>query len=853
MGNEKKDSLSELLATLPAIYDHQQVEAKWRRFWEEENVFAFDHTAPKERVYSVDTPPPTVSGDLHIGHVFSYTHQDFIVRYKRMAGFEVFYPFGFDDNGLPTERLVEKTKGVRASELPREEFTRLCLEVSQEQEQKFKELWQAVGLSCDWTEVYSTISEISRRISQRSFLDLLRKGEVYLKEAPTLWCTECRTAIAQAEVADKEEPSEFHEILFGREDGGTVAIATTRPELLPACVSVFYNPQDERYKPLKGKKLRVPHFGYLVPVMEDEKVDPEKGTGIVMCCTFGDTVDIEWWQTYSLDTRIILDEDGKLTDSAMEFKGLTLRQARKAIVEALRAEGLLTKSEPIVHLVSAHERCGTPLEFLITKQWFIKVLDKKEELIRFGGKCRWFPQHMEVRYRHWVENLKWDWCISRQRYYGVPFPIWYCGSCWEAIPAREEDLPVNPLTDKPPVSACPKCGSEKIIPEKDVLDTWATSSLTPQINARWGEKDDRMNLLFPMSLRPQAHDIIRTWAFYTIAKAYFHQRDIPWRDLMISGHALDLSREKISKSKSVTVNPREIIRKFSADVVRHWAGRVKLGTDTFINLADPSKNLAPGKRLVTKLYNASKLVHQHLVGFEPDTANLKSQITYVVDRWIIAKLAHACEKATQHFEEYDFAEALTTTENFFWNDFCDNYLELVKGRLYGEMPKASGAMRSAEREAMVNSAKATLFLSLETILKLFSPFIPYVTEEIWSWKFAGFSDKKSIHRTRWPISESFLGAYDSESEETGEILALALALARKAKSELKISIKKQAKQIIYGFSKPEEVNPAIGEKLQLVKEDLLVTANVDELVFVNEALNDAIGLEHANLRAKLIL
>lgn len=838
----------DLFLKLPKHYPSREVEAKWRAFWEQEALFAFDRNARPEELFSVDTPPPTVSGDLHIGHVFSYTHQDFIVRYKRMRGFKIYYPFGFDDNGLPTERLVERTKGVKGAETTRENFWNYCLEVSAEQEQRFKALWQDVGLSVDWNEVYSTIDERSRRISQRSFLDLLRKGEVYRKEAPTLWCTECKTAIAQAEVEDRHEEGEFHKILFLTEEGETVAIATTRPELLPACVAVFFYPGDSRYKHLRGRTLKTPYFNIRVPVFEDRRVDPQKGTGIVMCCTFGDTVDIEWWQEYNLQTRIAIDEKGQVNELAEAFAGLPLREARRRIVQKLREDGLLTETEKITHTLSAHERCGTPLEFLVNKQWFIKVLDKKEELIAFGEKCRWFPPHMFARYRHWVENLKWDWCISRQRYFGVPFPLWYCGKCDEVIPARESDLPVNPLTDKAPLDECPKCHARDIVPERDVLDTWATSSLTPQINAKWGEKDDRMAQMFPMSLRPQAHDIIRTWAFYTIVKAYLHFREVPWHDIVISGHALDSSRVKISKSKSETISPKTIIEKFSADVVRHWAGETRLGTDTFINLAEPTKSFANGKRFITKLYNASKLAHLHLVDFSPVGLELSRDVHHPLDRWLIGKLGKVVQGATIAFENYEFAEALDVTESFFWSDFCDNYMELAKGRLYGDALKNKS---EEERKILHTSARLALFAALETILKLVAPFVPFIAEEIWSWYFRNFSDKKSIHLTDWPRFSSFEGVCDDMSARTAEVLIEALTLIRKAKSELKVSVKKIANRLTIGFSRPEKVDGTIGQMLQLVQDDLLTTGNVKELVFVNNVLDEGVELDPPRLKAKL--
>lgn len=846
--NEQQPKRIASVEELPKNYSAAETEPRWQKFWEDKGVFRFNKDAPHDRIFSVDTPPPTVSGALHIGHVYSYTHADIVVRYKRMRGYEVFYPFGFDDNGLATERLVERVRKVRAFEMPREQFIDLCLEVSREQEADFKDLWQAVGISCDWTEEYTTINERCRRIAQRSFLDLLRKGEVYRKEAPSLWCPQCRTAIAQAEIEDAEHPSQFHEIVFTLDDGTPVNIATTRPELLPACVAVIAHPDDARYAKYMGRKIRTPHFNAEVTVMPDEAVDPEKGTGIVMCCTFGDTTDIEWWLRYGLDTKVCIDQGGRLNELAGEFAGMKLIEGRKAVVEALRNEGLLTKSWDIQHMVNCHERCGTPLEFIITNQWFIKLLDKKEALIAAGAQCRWFPEFMGVRFRHWVENLKWDWCVSRQRYYGVPFPLWYCAACGETIPARDEDLPVNPITDIPPTDKCPKCGNSEIAGERDVFDTWMTSSMTPQVNCHWRETGDRMGQLFPMSLRPQAHDIIRTWAFYTIAKALLHEGKTPWRDVMISGHAQDPGRKKISKSKSETVNPRTMITQFSADVVRHWASGVKLGADTFIDLHDPRKSFEGGKRLVNKLYNASKFAHAHLLDFNPAGRDLAPLVTHTVDQWLIGRLAKTVQRATDEMEKYEYSEALAAVERFFWNDFCDNYLELSKGRLYGEVAEGGDA---AQAECLKLSAQAALYIALETVLKLFAPFVPHIAEEVWHWYFASNSECSSIHHCRWPSAVEYEPALQPESEQKGVILVEALGLVRKAKSDLNISIKKQAKSLTIGFASDESILLPMLDSIAELRADLLATANVDELVLIAEVLPEGVQLEGGKLKALL--
>jgi len=505
-------------------YDYREAEARWQKFWEEEGVNRFDINSKKE-IYSCDTPPPTVSGKMHIGHALAYSQADYIMRFQRMLGKNIFYPFGFDDNGLPTERYVEKKCNLKATTMKRQEFIELCLKETEEAEKELKKSWSSLGISPDWSINYKTIDKRSQRISQLSFLDLYKKGRAYTKEAPTIWCPECQTAIAQVELQDKELSSFFNDIVF-KVESEELIIATTRPELLPACIAIFYHPEDERYKHLKGKKAKVPLFNYEVPILEDEKVDREKGTGIVMCCTFGDITDMEWYMKHNLQEKVAITKDGKMNKLAKKYEGQSMKTARKMIIEDLKSEGLLLTQTPIKHMVNVHERCGTEVEFLTTKQWFIKTLKHKEDMIKQGKKIRWFPEFYRTRYENWIKGLGWDWCISRQRFYGFPIPVWYCKKCGEIIIADKKQLPIDPEQTKPLVKC--KCGSNEFIPETDIFDTWMTSSMSPQIATR---KYDNFET---MSLRPQAHDIIRTWAFYTILKSYLLFNKIPWKDIKIN-------------------------------------------------------------------------------------------------------------------------------------------------------------------------------------------------------------------------------------------------------------------------------------------------------------------------------
>lgn len=767
-------------------YDPKASEPKWQRYWEEQGIFRFDPDDSSRPVYSVDTPPPTVSGSMHMGHVFSYTQAEALIRFWRQRGYNVFYPFGFDDNGLPTERFVEESRGVKGRDMPRAEFVELCLEVTREVEHKFKVLWQSLGFSCDWREEYSTIGPVSQRISQRSFLDLLARDLVYRKEEPALWCPECRTAVAQAEQEDVESETLFSDIPFALEDGGQLVIATTRPELLASCVCVFVHPDDERHAVLVGKTARTPIFDREVPILANDDVDREKGTGVVMCCTFGDTKDIEWWERFDLPLRVSIGRDGRMNELAGEYAGQKVVECRKKILRDLDARGLIVKQERIRHAVNTHERCGTPIEFIPTMQWFIKVLEHKEALIERGRSINWYPSFMRVRYEHWVDNLNWDWSISRQKFWGVPIPVWTCKACDAIVPANADQLPVDPQLVDPPHTCV--CGSSDLEPESDVLDTWMTSSVTPQINGRWGESDARMEQVFPMTMRPQAHDIIRTWAFYTIVKAHHHHDTVPWRDAVISGHILDAERKKISKSKLqkgkktalelVFGHPERVIDQFSADPIRYWACRATLGTDT----AYDEEMLKQGRRFVTKIWNASRFALSHLDDYDGSAGTPTP-----IDRGVIARLEMMEARVTGSLESYDIGAALREIETFFWSIFCDNYLEMSKARLYE--PETHGA---ESRRA----AQATLARILSDVLRLLAPFLPHVTEEIYVNALRRDGDPVSIHTGEWPAGDG--GATDESGEQALQATIDVITAVRKFKSEHNLSMGAKLSKVVIG-------------------------------------------------------
>lgn len=786
-------------------YKASESEKKWQDFWQEKGIYKFDEDS-KQPVYSIDTPPPTVNGKIHIGHIFSYVQAEIMARYKRMKGYNVFYPFGFDDNGLPTERLVEKTHGIKAHETTREHFTELCLDETGKLEKQFKKLFISAGFSCDWEHEYSTISPKAQITSQKSFIDLYRKKKVYFSEAPALWCTECQTAIAQAELETTEIPSVFNYLKFFIDgtDGEYVEIATTRPELLAACQCIFIHPEDEKNRHLLGKRIQVPLFGFTVPVMEDDKVELGKGSGVVMCCTFGDLTDLEWFKKHKLAFKEAILQDGTMSGLCGKYAGLSILDARKAMIADLIQQGHMIKQEEINHNVATHERCGTPMEITIKKQWFIDILSNKDAYIEAGNKINWYPAHMQARYTNWVENLEWDWCISRQRYFGVPFPVWYCKACGDTMIPEVEELPVNPLNEKP-TGKC-KCGCSEFEPEKDIMDTWATSSVTPLINLDWHNDNSFKKDMVPMSLRPNAHDIIRTWDFYTIVKSLYHTGMIPWNDVMISGHVMASKGEKLSKRKgNSSMEPAELIEEFSADAVRLWAASGSLGNDIVLS-EEEFKNAG---KLINKIWNAAKFVIMQLEGFEKkdDNGNPVMLAPFnkdeavelmVMDEWAINSYNKMLARFEKYLEKYEIGLAIGELEKFFWN-YCDNYIEIVKNRvykpeIYGERGRKSGLYAS--------------YYTLLGMLKCFAIYIPHVTEEIYQGYFAGQEGALSIHRSAIkPIP--VISDYADKDFEVGEAAVRIISELRKYKSEHNLSLKEEIEAVSVQLDKEIDFKDAL--------------------------------------------
>ena len=828
--------------TLPEKPALEGLEAKWTARWEADRVYQFDRTKSRDQVYSIDTPPPTVSGSLHVGHVFSYTHTDVIARFQRMRGMAVFYPMGWDDNGLPTERRVQNYYGVRCDpSLPydaefeppstpgkhpesvsRPNFIELCAKLTAADERAFEALWKQLGLSVDWTMTYVTIDRRSQQASQAAFLRLLAAGTAYQLEAPTLWDVDFQTAVAQAELEDRERPGAFHRIRFTGADGQAVDIETTRPELLPACVALVAHPDDARYRPLFDSDVRTPLFGVSVPVRPHPLADPDKGSGIAMICTFGDLTDVTWWRELALPVRAVVQPNGTLrpvewgtdgwesNDPAAaqraydELANLSISRARTRIVDLLReSDVLIGELRPITHPVKFFEKGDRPLEIITSRQWFIRTTGAREALLARGRELTWHPDFMRHRFENWVNGLAGDWCISRQRFFGVPFPVWYrldghgVPDYAQPMVPDESRLPVDPLTNVPDgYRSEQRDQPDGFTGDLDVMDTWATSSLTPQLAGGWLTDPDLFGRVFPMDLRPQAHDIIRTWLFTTVLRAHLEHDCLPWRHTAISGWVLDPDRKKMSKSKGNVVTPIDLLETYGSDGVRYWAASGRPGADTTF---DPAQ-MKVGRRLAIKILNAARFA---LLQAEP-----RGAITEPLDRGMLTALAALVSDATAQLEEYDYARVLERTESFFWT-FCDDYLELVKSRRYGDVGQAAAG-----------SANSAMLVALSTLLRLFAPYLPYVTEEVWSWWQPG-----SVHASRWPTSDEVvapLGGPDAQALIVRQTTHEALAEVRRLRS-----IAKLPGRTVITFA----VLPLALQALEPARIDLMAAAHIQSLAF----------------------
>ncbi|HST71457.1 valine--tRNA ligase [Kocuria rosea] len=841
--------------TVPDKPALEGLEERFSTRWREEGTFRFDRDTERAEVYSIDTPPPTASGSLHVGHMFSYTQTDVVARYQRMTGKNVFYPMGWDDNGLPTERRVQNYFGVRCDptlpydpgyrppakparnerdfdQVSRRNFIELCEQLAVDDEQVFEDLFTRLGLSVDWDLTYRTIDDHSRRVAQRAFLDNLAAGDAYLADAPTLWDVTFRTAVAQAELEDRERPGAYHRVAFHRDGAEPVHIETTRPELLPACVALVAHPDDERYQPLFGSTVTSPLFGVEVPVVAHRLAKPEKGSGIAMICTFGDLTDVTWWRELELPTRPVVGRDGRILAETpawirgegpeaayAQLAGKTVFSAKEQVVELLRESGDLDgEPTPIVHPVNFYEKGDKPLEVVTSRQWYIRNggrdAERRQRLLARGAELEWHPAFMKARYDDWVEGLNGDWLISRQRFFGVPIPVWYPLDAQgepvydsPIVPAAEQ-LPVDPAAEPAPGYDESQRGRPGgFAGDPDVLDTWATSSLTPQIVTGWGHDEDLHAKTYPMDLRPQAHEIIRTWLFSSVVRADALTDSLPWSDATISGWVLDPDRKKMSKSKGNVVVPTDTLEKFGSDAVRYWAASARLGADT----AFDEGQIKIGRRLAIKLLNASKFVlAQGVTEASVLRAGASADVVAdALDRALLAQLATVVERATQAFRDYEYARALQLTESFFWT-FTDDYVELVKDRAYG-----------ARGEAAQASVHAALATTLDALLRLFAPVLPFATDEVWSWWRTG-----SVHRAAWPTTEGFAALVADADPEVLTTVGEALSGLRKAKSEAKVKQRTEVRSAVITGS-AEEV-----ARLEAGLGDLRAAGNATELRLV---------------------
>ena len=861
MNTAQTASSSQILAhaEAPEKVSVEGLEEKWGLIWEKDGVYRFRREAKREDIYSIDTPPPTASGSLHVGHVFSYTHTDVVARYKRMRGFEVYYPMGWDDNGLPTERRVQNYYGVRcdpklpyvenfkppfeggdnksskaADQIPisRRNFIELCDVLTVEDEKQFESLWRKLGLSVDWTQTYQTISPAAIAVSQKAFLNNLSRGEAYQSMAPTLWDVTFRTAVAQAELEDREQPGAYHKIGFNVDSqiwpDGKVFIETTRPELLAACVALVANPEDARYKSLFGKTVRTPLFDVEVPVVAHRLAQIDKGSGIAMICTFGDVTDIIWWRELDLPNRAILGWDGRITDEMpeaitsargkevfSELVGKTTFSAKQRIVELLQESGdMIGEPKPITHDVKFFEKGDKPLEIVSTRQWYIKNggrdSDLRDRLISFGKELNFVPDFMRVRYENWVNGLTGDWLISRQRFFGVPIPVWYPLDAngqpnYEAVLVPPvESLPIDPSSDAPAgYTAAQRGVPGGFIGELDIMDTWATSSLTPQLAGGWIEDPEKFAKVFPYDLRPQGQDIIRTWLFSSLLRGEQEHSTLPWKNAAISGWILDPDRKKMSKSKGNVVIPAEPIDTHGADAVRYWAASARLGTDA----AFDEGQMKIGRRLAIKLLNAAKFA----LSFDVPADH--SKVTEPLDQAMLIALADVVKVATNAFDEYDHTKALEVAERFFWM-FTDDYLELVKERAYN----ADGSVTAAEQA----SATIALRKALHVMLRLFAPFLPFAAEEVWGWwqKTSG-----SIHRASWPTADELLTDIDLGHQGLLELASIAVSGVRKAKTDAKASMKAGVESAVI------QAPSAVLSSLRLLEADLKSVGKISTLSY----------------------
>jgi valyl-tRNA synthetase len=758
---------------IPKDYDHKK-ETLWQDKWQKENTYKFigDGTRPN---YIIDTPPPYPTGATHMGHVLNWTYIDIIARFKRMQGYDVLFPQGWDCHGLPTEVKVEETHGIRKGDVPRAKFREMCVDLTRTNIKQMKSQMQSLGFSQDWSREFVTMTPEYMKRTQLSFLKMYNQGLIYRGIHPVNWCPRCETAIAFAEVEYHENETYLNYLEFPVEESEKgLLIATTRPELLSACVAVVVHPEDERYKELAGKKVEVPLFGRNVEIITDEEVDPEFGTGAVMICTFGDKTDVLWVNKYNLDIIEALDEKGVMKDVSCKYAGLNTSECKKQIIEDLKNEGFLQKQEKVEQNVGLCWRCKTPIEILVKNQWFVAVKDLIPDIKEATDEMRWTPEHMETRLLNWTGSMDWDWCISRQRIFATPVPVWYCSKCGKVHLASPDMLPVDPTQDKPE-GKC-ECGNGEFIGETDVLDTWMDSSISPLSITGWPDEDFKK--YYPASLRPQGHDIIRTWAFYTILRCKALTGEKPFDEIVVNGMVFGEDGHKMSKSRGNTISPEEVLDEYGADALRLWATNSVPGSD----VPFAWKDVKYGYKFLRKFWNAFRFINMHIQGFKLSISEEEIQKNLdPMDKWILSKLNRLLEDVTNSIESYNFANVVNSIQAFIWHDFCDEYIEAVKYRLYTD---------SSDLSMSKEAAQYTLQAVISTSLIMLAPLTPHFTDEIYQY----VSDTGiSIHKTLWPDVNFEL--INEDAEETGEIGVEIIGEIRRFKSSRKMPLNAKMKTL----------------------------------------------------------
>jgi valyl-tRNA synthetase len=793
---------------VPKDYDPLEIEPKWQQRWSELDVYRFRREDTKTPTYVIDTPPPYPSGEFHMGTALNWTYFDIVARYKRMRGFNVLFPQGWDCHGLPTEVQVEKRYGIRKGDLPPEKFRELCIKLTEENIAHMREEMNSLGFSMDWSTEYRTMDPSYYSKTQLSFVQLYNKGLIYRGEHPVNWCPRCETAIADAEVEYDDRESSLNYVKFkivGEND--FLTIATTRPEYLHACVVVAVHPDDERYKKYVGKKLEVPIFGQVVEIIEDREVDPQFGTGVVMICTYGDKTDVRWAMRYKLPVIKAIDERGRMSEAAGEYAGLSLAECKELVLKHLGKNELLSRQEKLKQSVGVCWRCKTPVEILTKKQWFMRVLDLKDDVMEGAKRARWVPEYMRARLIAWAESMDWDWVISRQRIFATPIPAWYCSKCGSPIVADENQLPVNPSKDEPH-KKCQKCGGDKFLPETDVLDTWMDSSLTILAHAGWPKLDKR---LFPADLQPNGTDIIRTWDYYLLVRTLALVGEVPYKTVLINGMVLGTDGRAMHKSLGNYVDTTKAREKYGADALRQWAA---IGASTGSDIPFAWKDVEFGYKFMRKFWNAARFASPYFESVNITTTDPSKLDFRPTDRWILSRMNRLVKEVTAYLEDFQFNRALIAVQTFIWHEFCDMYIEEVKHRLYGE-------------DLTADASKYTLYHVISTATKLLAPFVPHFAEEIYHNYFASNYTQPSVHLSEWPVADD--RSIDEAAERLGELINLIVSAIRQFKSEKGMALSAELPSVEIYVA--DEKNAKL---LEQAMDDIRGTMKIRELLVTTE-------------------